>query len=81
MPIFGVVCSKSRCSRQLVNCQFDCCLVLSAGPSETRNQKLRPLTYSFRCHECNGGLRISNEPPLEITSFEISPLVLIYVKL
>ena len=59
MPMFGAVYSKSRFSRRLVNCQFDCCLVLRAGPTEIRNQKLRPPKDLFRCHELNGGLRNS----------------------
>ena len=58
MPMFGVVCSKSRFLKQLVNSQFGCCLVLRTRPTGTRNKKSRPPTDSFRRHERNGGLRI-----------------------
>ena len=57
--MFGVVCSKSRFSRQLVNYQFECYLVLRVGPTGTRNQKLRPPIDSFRRYKLNGGLRNS----------------------
>ena len=59
LPILGVVCSKSRFSRQLVNCQFDWCFVLHAGLIGIRNQKSRPPMDLFQLYEHNGGLRIS----------------------
>ena len=47
MPLFGVVCLKLHFSRQFINCQFESCLVLSAGPTETQNKQLRPLKDLF----------------------------------
>ena len=81
MPMLGIVCSKLRFLRQLVNCQFDYCLVLRAGLIETRNQKTRPPMDSFRGHEHNGDLRILKQASIRNHVFRDKPLVLIYVKL
>ena len=79
--MFDIVCSKSRFSRQLVNCQFDYCLVLCAWPTGTRNQKMRPPTNSFRRYECIGDLKISKRASVRNHVFRDKPLVSIFVKL
>ena len=81
MLMFGIVCSKSRFSRQLVNCQFDCGLVLRAGPTGTRNQKLRPPIDSFRRHKLNGGLRILKRASVRNHISRGRLIVSIFVKL
>ena len=69
MSMFEIVCSNSPFSRQLINYQFNSCLVLHAGPIGTRNQKMRLPMDSSQCQESSGGLRISKRPPLGITFF------------
>ena len=56
------------------------CLVLRAGPTETRNQDLRPLSDSFDAMNPMAVLELANEFSLKITFFEISIIVPIYVK-
>ena len=80
MPIFGVVCTKSHFTRQLVNCQFDYYLVLRARPIGTQNQKLRPSTDSSRCHEFNGGLRILKRAFVRNHVFRNKSFVSIFMK-
>ena len=55
-------------------------LVLRAGPTRTRNLKLRPLSDLFRCHEFNGGLRIGKKTFIENHVFEVRTIISIYVK-
>ena len=74
VPTFGVVYSKSCFMRQLVNCQFDCCLVLRAGQPglEIRNWDL--LRTRLDVTNAIEASEIWNEPPLKITVFEVSHL-------
>ena len=58
MSIFDVVCSKLRFSRTTVKMPVYRCIVLRAGLTGTRNQKMRSRTDSFRRHERIGDLRI-----------------------
>ena len=81
MHMFGVVCSKSRFPRELRNCQFDCSLVLRAGPIGTQNQKMRPLMDLFQRHERNDDLRILKRAPVRNHIFRGKPLVSIFIKL
>ena len=78
---FGVVYSKSRFTRQLVNCQFDCCLVLRAGSTEARNRKVNIPTNLFRRHERHGGLRILNRASVRNHISRGKLIVSIFVKL
>ena len=45
------------------------CIVLHAGPTETRNQKSRPLLGLFRPHKSNGGLRFGKRASIENFGF------------
>ena len=48
---------KSHFSKQSVNCQFNLCLVLHAGPM-------------FRFHESNGGIKIDKRASVENYIFQ-----------
>ena len=65
MPIFGVVCKKSYFLRQFVKLTVWYCLNLSARPTETRNQNLRPLPDLFQCHASNGSIRFDKQASVE----------------
>ena len=81
MPMFGVVCSKSRFLRQLVNCQFDYCLFYVQGQPGLEISKRDHLRTRFDAMKAMTASKFQNESPLEITFFEVSSLVSIFVKL
>ena len=56
--MFGVVWKMSHFSKLSVNCQFNLCLILCAGPIDIRNRDSRPPLDLFRHHKSNGGVRI-----------------------
>ena len=74
MTMFGVICSKSRFSRQLVNYNLN---VVSFCVQGQPGLEIRKQDHLQTCFDAMNAMETSefrNEHPLEITFFEVSLL-------
>ena len=80
MHEFGVVCRKSRFPRQIMTNYNKLCLVLCVGLIRNQNQKLRPLSDLFQCHNSSLSIRFVKQATIEMHSFRGNPYyIILYV--